>query len=250
MLKYLMSVCIGIAALTLPATAQISPTIATFDGTDGLSFPAHPKLDLIDYATIELWVQPGWSDDIQYDPALVSYYSEDGPRYAIVMTRGRDGVGFYSGDEWNVLDYDFSQDKLYHIAFVMLGDVAEVYVDGVLEDFLLASIQDVTASSLNIGTLDGVDMPFIGELAGIRIWSELVEDDDIDGFRNIEISSEEGLQHPDLISLVAASDFSDGQRNIYIPLPEPDPTAIEAILADLEKSQPDADDAAEDTVSD
>jgi len=202
------------------------PPTARFDGSSSISFPADLSLDFPEYATIEFWVAATWTE-LDYDPTILSYVGAEGPRFALILTGDRQGVGMLAGEDWDAVGFDFSDGKMHHVAFVILGDETDVYIDGEFGRTLAVSIADVPAQRLNLGSYNGVDGGFPGALAGLRIWDAPVDADYIATFRQIDVTSERGRRHPMIDALVAISYFADGRRDILL-LREPIPT--EAIV--------------------
>ena len=221
---FLLAACL-LPALHLNAEAY-KPTIARFDGNSSISFPADLSLDFSDYATIEFWVAATWTE-LDYDPTILSYVGPEGPRFALILTGDRQGIGMLAGENWDAIGFDFSDGKMHHVAFVVLGDETDIYIDGEFGRTLAVSIVDVPARRLNLGSYNGVDGGFPGALAGLRIWDAPLDGDYIETYRQIDVTSERGRRHPMIDSLVAISYFDQDRRDLLL-LREPIPS--EAIV--------------------
>lgn len=203
-------------SIAMAQSRDDAPSIGSFDGTDSLSFPAELSLVLGEVASIELWVKPTWDEDPGYDPALLSALGPDGVRYAVVMSAAKDAIGLYSGPDWDYVEFDFSDGRLHHVAFVVLGDLTDVYIDGEPVDSIAQGIANVPITTFHVGSLNGLDSAFIGELAGVRIWDTALDGDDIAAYRQDGIFSAKGLTHPDFQELVGVTDFADGARTFIL----------------------------------
>lgn len=93
-----------------PALANERPEWAEITPQNSPSFPMTDSLQLEEIASIMMWVKPKWGA-IDYDPALLSATGRDGVCYAVVMTRQKDGIGIYSGEDWDFVEFDFSDGK-------------------------------------------------------------------------------------------------------------------------------------------
>ncbi len=198
------------------AVVTTDPQTARFDGTNGIDLPGQETLDLGEVSTIEFWVKPTWTS-LRHDPVILSAIGDDKPRYAVFMTADKRGIGLYSGTDGDLAEFDFSDGKSHHVAFVNLGDLTDVYVDGELVDSItLAFDSSMATRSFHVGSADGKTAPFTGSIGEVRLWDMALEGDDIAAFMRIGILSQEGLAHPDIASLVGVSDFANGRRNFAL----------------------------------
>jgi hypothetical protein len=191
------------------------PPVARFDGSAQLSFPADLSLDFSDYGTVEFWVSATW-EQLDYDPTILSYLGPQGPRFAFIIMGDRQGIGMLAGDQWDAVEYDFSDGLMHHVAFVVLGDETDVFIDGQYQSTLAVTIADLPASGLHLASFNGSYAGFPGALADLRIWDAPLDGDDINVYRKFDISSEEGLGHPMIDSLVGVGYFSEGRRSILL----------------------------------
>lgn len=191
------------------AIAQEKPDVVSINASNSPSYAISDGLQLGEVSTIEFWVKPSW-ENIEYDPAILSANGEAGVRYAIVMGQNKNLIGLYSGNEWDFVEFDFKEERLYHVAFVILGELVDVFIDGEFYDTIAQEISDIPANSFHIGSIDGFSSLFLGDLAGVRIWDTGLEADTIKKFFKINILNEVGLTHPDFKDLIGASDFNDG----------------------------------------
>lgn len=231
------SIILGISCLgASPSFAQTyeKPSIASFNAENGMDFFEAPSLRLSEVGTIEFWASPKWNNEPDGDPVILSATGFDGPHYSIVMTGKRDAIGLYSGDDWDFIEYDFSQDKLYHIAFLIQGDLTDIYIDGEMEGSIAQGVAPVDFQTFHIGSADGFNNVFVGDLAGIRIWDGLVDPDDLNAFHKKSLIAENVPQHPDLESLRAISDFTDGKRNFILTVIEETDLLEDETVAEFE----------------
>lgn len=205
----------AIAQQPLTAIITNDPQTAKFDGTTSLNFPGEESLNLTDVSTIEFWVKPTWSK-LGYDPVLLSAMGDEKARYAIVMGADRKSIGLLSGDDWDYVDFDFDDGKSHHVAFVNLGDLTDVYIDGEPVDSITQPIAELPVRTFHIGSANGVNNLFVGQLSEIRLWDIALDGDDIAANMRVHILSPEGLKHPDLDSLVGVSDFANNRRSFSL----------------------------------
>lgn len=196
------------------------PPVAKFDAKSSVSFPPHPALEIGRYGTIEFWVKPGWTTQPDYDPVLLSYLGKAGPLYAVVMTRDGQAIGLLSGQDWDVTQFDFTDGKMHHVAFVILREVTEVYVDGKHEDTLLVDITDGEGRSFHIGSIDGIGSRFTGSLAGLRVWNTPLDGDTLNAFKLLNVKpAGSPSPHPDIDALVGESWFEQGAHGFNLTYP-------------------------------
>lgn len=197
--------------------ADEAPEFITFDGTDSLTFPATASINLLEIATIEFWVKPEWDEPLGYDPVILSALGPAAPRYAIAMSDQKNAIGLYSGEDWDFTEFDFSDGKPHHVAFVILGDLTDIYIDGKSYDAIAQGIAlDIDALTFHIGSIDGFTGSFIGEMAGIRLWDAALEEDEIKQYSQQYIMDEAAFSHPDYSYLIGASDFQESRRSFTL----------------------------------
>ena len=199
-----------LSVISVAKAEEYRPPIAKFDGNVTASFPDDVSLDFNRFGTIEFWVVAQW-DNVDYDPAIVSYLGNLGPRFAILMPADKKGIGMMADQKWEVAPFDFSDGKLHHVAFIIIDSRTSVFVDDELISIMPIGIADLPAHSLNIGSFNGSDAKFIGVLSELRIWDSAVDPDDIATYKRVNLDSEEGAAHPSLDTLVGTSDFANGE---------------------------------------
>jgi|GEM_PF-1238198 len=204
-----------------PAHASGSPDLgfADFEANPEtlLNYPAHYSLELDGLATIEFLVRPEWIEVPDFDPVILSALGSTGARYGILMTREQDGIGLFSGNDWDYIPFDFTDGKSHHVAFIMQGDLTDVYVDGEFQGGLDQGVaEDVGVTTFHIGSLDGANNLFKGQLGVLRIWDTAVDPDDLEVFQTKSILNTSETTHPDLELLVAYSEFADGARKFVL----------------------------------
>lgn len=228
-------ICLHIANISV---AQTSPKFANFDGTNALSFPAEDSLLLSEIATIEFWVQPKWTSALDVAPAILSAIGPQGPRYAVVMTGKMEAIGLVSGDSWDYAEFDFGDGKPHHVALVARGELTEVYIDGVAQDTLVVSIQDLPVTSFHMGSLNGFDNLFVGQIAGLRLWNAALDEESIEQYRKTYIMDKAAFSHPDYEFLVGASDFQKDQRSFTLMSNDDDLETLADLLIDENQAEP------------
>jgi hypothetical protein len=226
MRKLIFATCFTLASsLAAPLTAfaqpvpvavvTTDPQVAIFDGTNAISLPGEQSLNLTDVSTIEFWVKPNWTR-LSYAPVILSAFADEAVRYAIVMTANKKAIGLYSGGDWDYVEFDFDDGKSHHVAFVNMGELTDVYIDGEMIDSISQPIADIPVRTFHIGSINGFDSQFIGTIGEVRLWDSALDGDDIAQFMRVHIFSTEGLTHPDLINLVGVSDFANRRRNFTL----------------------------------
>ncbi len=185
------------------------PPVARFNGTENISLPGHVSLELVESGTLEFFVAAKWKGKAQHDPVLFSALTPKGPRYAIAITGDKQAIGLARDEDWDMAEFDFSDGKMHHVAFVVMNGVTDVYIDGKHEDTLLTGFGETEVTSFHLGSLNGKIAPFKGALAGLRIWDTPLDPDDLNRFKYVHIFSRRGMKHPDFDALVAVGDFLD-----------------------------------------
>lgn len=202
--------------MAVPASAEgYRPALAKFNGQEGASFPDDVSLNFKRFGTIEFWVAARW-DSVDYDPAIVSYLGNLGPRFAILMPADKQGIGMMADQKWEVAPFDFSDGKLHHVAFIVIDSRTSVFIDDELAAILPIGIADLPAHSFSIGSFNGKDAGFVGALAGLRIWDSAVDPDDIAAYKLVDLNSAKGAEHPSQYTLVGTSDFDSGKVNFSL----------------------------------
>ncbi|MEZ5599268.1 MAG: LamG-like jellyroll fold domain-containing protein [Pseudomonadales bacterium] len=213
------SIAAALATTAGHAVAEAMPSIGNLTGDNAVVFPADDTLALSAPATIEFWVQPAWGDALPYDPFLLNCVGPQGVRYGIVMTAEKDAIGLYSGTDWDLAEFDFSDNRLHHVAFVLEDDLTTVYIDGEYVDQLAQSVSDVEATQIHVGSFDGYQQRFSGRFGGLRLWETAIDEEDLAAYRKIAIFSEQGYRHPDFDALLAASDFTTDTLTLQLMMP-------------------------------
>lgn len=207
-----------LAAAPGTASAQevnFAPLMLNFAGTDGFSLPAASALDIDGAGAIEMWVQAGWTADPGYDPAILSYQGQRGPRLAVLLTRDARALGVYAGQYFDTVPFDFSDGALHHVALIIMGDTTTVVIDGEVRDTLGFGMADLPANELSIGTLGGYS-PFIGEIGQIRIWDEPIDPETLATFAWRPIAADGPDAHPDIDALVGVSAFANPETGGFV----------------------------------
>lgn len=185
---------------------EYTPDIIEFDGTNNLSFPPDSALTLNGGGTIEFWVAPDWQKTPDYEPVILSNTGELGPSYLVTMLQDKLGVAVYAGDNRLEAPFDFTDGQMHFVAIVDLGDELNVLIDNLLVATGRMTFVDLPSSGFWIGTSDGENFPFVGAVAGMRIW-----DTPLDPYTLIEFAMQDietpSADHPDLDFLIGVSRF-------------------------------------------
>lgn len=200
---------LGWSGVVLAQSAAYSPDIASFDGTQSMAIEPDNIYRVDEEATIEFWVAPGWSDIPDYDPVVFSNLGENSANYIIAVLRERDGIGVLSGDTETVAPFDFTDDRLHHVAIVQSEGALNIVIDGAVRGVSETALQSLDVNALWIGTANGEAAPFLGDVAQLRIWGVAVSLDMLEQFKLANPLSEGAPPHPDLDSLVAFSVFPE-----------------------------------------
>jgi hypothetical protein len=188
------------------AAERYSPDSIRFDGTNSLSFPADPRASIAAGGTIEFWVSPDWKTPPPNDTVVVASVGPAGISFAIAMLRDRNGIAFVAGDREYVVAFDFTDGKLHHVAVSQMEDGIVVFVDGRLVGSAELKALGIPVTGFWIGSLDGTAHPFVGVVAGLRIWREVIDREQLVRFALADVFDND---HPDLDVLAAISDFAN-----------------------------------------
>lgn len=199
--------------------AGYTPDVAEFDGTSTLTFAPASELFLGAGGTIEFWVVPDWQEAPDYDPVVVSNAGPEGASYLVAVLRDRDGLALVSGDAEFLIAFDFTDTRLHHVAFVYEDGHVAGYVDGQLKGATEFAMSDLPAQGIWVGTADGTTAPFVGAVAGLRIWGTALTREEIVAFAAEDVMAGDA-GHPAYPYLRAVSDFT----NDGLLITQPDPT--------------------------
>ncbi len=216
MKKIVSAICIMSLCSMSSYASDYVPDIAEFNGASSISIEPDPVLSLEDGNTIEFWATPDWTEELQYDPVMVSNAGEQGPSYIVAMLRDRSGIGVVSGDKEVVAAFDFTDGVLHHIAIVQGEGHLAIFIDGKTRLVTPMSYEKLPSSGFWIGTADGKTSPFMGALAQLRIWNTALDLSRIIEFSGKDIFPPDYEDHPAIDHLVAISDFSN--RDLLISL--------------------------------
>lgn len=223
-------------ALALPQGSLADrPPVLLLDGTNGVNLPGHFLLDIPKSGTIEFYVAARWKRSLDYDPVVLAALTPEGPRYAVAITGDRQAIALASKNSWDLVEFDFSDGKMHHVAFVVLDGITDVYIDGIHEDLIDAGFGDQPTTSFHIGSLNGEVLPFKGAIAALKIWETALDPNDIAKFRDVDMLSEKGQTHPDYDALAAVGAF--GSPTPTLTLLESDPGLAEvdpSLISEIE----------------
>lgn len=209
------------------AQAQHVPDVIEFRGDDGLGFPPDESLALGDGGTIEFWVGADWEKDPGYDPVVLSNVGPRGALYTIAVLGDRLGLSLQSGTFLGDVPFDFRDGRMHHVALVDFSDAITVMIDGKVAGWFDAALPSLPSAGLWVGSADGVNAPFIGAVAGLRIWSVALERATLVEYATRDIDDPQ-QPHPDLEQLLAKSDF----RNAVLALTALDLQIDDSIVDD------------------
>jgi hypothetical protein len=187
------------------AAGNYTPDSIQFNGRNGLAFPPRPAFSIADGGTIEFWVSPDWKNSPDYDPVIVSSAGQQGISFLIALLRDRDGLAFAAGDEEYVVAFDFTDNKLHHVAVSQLSDGVVIFIDGKPVGSSPLKAAKLPAAGFWVGSIDGKNSPFRGVVAGLRIWKEAIGREELVRFALKDAIEED---HPDLDDLAVVSDFA------------------------------------------
>lgn len=198
-----------LAIISAPLSAQYSPDVLELDGTETLQFPADERMVLTGGSTIEFWVQPDWTTDPGYDPVVLSNAGPEGPLYLVALLRDRDGLGIMIGEQSAIAAFDFTDGKMHHVAIIDDGTSIAMLVDGSPVGIAEMTSKRLPSAGFWIGSSDGQNDPFVGAIAGLRLWDIAVNPAQIKEFAIVDIIANRAKPHPDLGWLIGLSDFAN-----------------------------------------
>jgi hypothetical protein len=209
MMKFAFPAVLVLAAAFPALAGDYAPDVAELDGGESYAFPADDAYDLSEGGTIEFWAAADWRSDPGYDPVILSNTGEQGSSYLVAINADRDALIINSGHRFETAPFDFSDGKLHHVALAHTGDETFILIDGKIAGAFEFTIADLPSSGFFVGSANGKDAPFMGAIAGLRLWSLPLDPVTIADFslRNVEDADE---PHPDLPFLAAMSDFRAG----------------------------------------
>jgi hypothetical protein len=197
------------------AAEKYRPDSIEFTGTNGLAFPPDARSSIAAGGTIEFWAAPDWKTAPPHDPVIVSSAGPGGISFAIAMLRDRDGIAFVAGQQEYVVAFDFSDGKLHHVAVSQLADGIVVLINGQVVGSSELSAIEMPVAGFWVGSLDGAAHPFLGVVAGLRIWGEVIDREALVRYALADVFDDD---HPDLDVLTAISDFGNRQL-LLVDLP-------------------------------
>ncbi|MFG6687930.1 LamG domain-containing protein [Mariniflexile sp. HNIBRBA6329] len=166
-----------------------------FDGgNDVVVVPNNPILEFSN-GTIEVWIKPDWvSGTAGYNPSFIGLRDGSHSRFSFHIKNDYSTIDLYNGGAYS-FSYPFSQGEWYHIALVLKNSSTDVYINGLYQGAIGASISTFwTGQNLNIGSSNGLTENFKGEIDEVRIWSSQRTACEIASYRNIElVGNETGL---------------------------------------------------------
>ena len=212
---YLAKALAALALVLAPCLAlaqAYSPDILDVTESGPVAFEAQEKLDLADGGAIEFWVSGDWSEDPGYDPPVLINIGPEGILYQVSVLRDRDGLVFANANDEDVFMADFSDGNLHHVAFNIMEDGLEVYVDGALIGDSELLPLSLPSSGIFVGGLStDAAASLTGAIGQLRFWSEPLEQQEIVDFRLRDVLSATSDDHPAAEFLIAQSDFTTGE---------------------------------------
>ncbi|MFI0431034.1 BspA family leucine-rich repeat surface protein [Mariniflexile sp. HMF6888] len=166
-----------------------------FDGgNDVVVVPNDPILEFSN-GTIEVWIKPDWvSGTAGYNPSFIGLRDASHSRFSFHIKNDYSTIDLYNGGAYS-FSYPFSQGEWYHIALVFKNSSTDVYINGLYQGAIGASINTFwTGQNLNIGSSNGLTENFKGEIDEVRIWSSQRTACEIASYRNTQlVGNETGL---------------------------------------------------------
>jgi len=182
-----------------------TPDSIQFRGGDSLRFDPEPRFSVVAGGTIEFWVSPDWKAKLDFDPVIVSSAGAQGVSFAIAILRDRDGLVFATDKDEYPVAFNFADGKLHHVAVSQFDDGIVIMVDGKIVGSSPLKARKLPVSGFWVGSIDGTSNPFLGVVAGLRIWREPISREALVRFALLDVIAND---HPDLDALSAISDFS------------------------------------------
>ena len=193
-----------------------TPAVGEFDGSNSFSVASDRSLVLASAGTIEFWVVPDWKGSLAYAPVILSNSGPSGAQYTIAISGKKDGLYLYAADQVGAIGYDFSDEQLHHVALVNLTDTTAVLIDGEYAGDLNFTFADLPTDTIWVGSLDGTNWPFVGALAGLRIWSTGLKPEELVTYA-LKSAETATPQHPSIEDLVAVANFNNATLRILQP---------------------------------
>jgi hypothetical protein len=239
--------------LTVPTAAQTSTEqyspLAVGPSTR-TEFPADPRLDPGQEGTVELWIaarkpapepaaEPNEDTGSTEDPAatdtaqpvpppalpeplciLQHGSASTGDNFRIEMWPTLAAIYFGRDADWAVANFDFSDGKFHHVAFITAGGTTSIVIDGKLQprpgDVAYAP-PIITGRPLTIGCDDTRDT-FDGWLSTIRFWDRALSLSELETVKGFLGLPDQGTEVYD--ALVAYTTFSDRRVTVSYTQPE------------------------------
>jgi hypothetical protein len=201
--------------LAAAQASNFAPVMMTFEGNDTFTYAPSSALDIAGSGTVEMWVQASWRTNPGYDPAVLSYQGQNGPRLAVLITGDAKALGVYSGRFFNKIPFDFSDGQLHHVALIIVGEQITVMIDGEVLTTLAFGMAELPANTFTIGSMGGYS-PFVGNIGQIRIWSLPIDPETLVQFSWRPLASDGPAAHPDIKALVGASAFANPETGGFI----------------------------------
>ena len=192
----------------LLAEELYTPDVMEFSGASTIGAEPDPAFSPAAAFTIEFWVAAGWESDPGYDPVVVAYGGLDTQTYSISVLRDRDGIGVLTGETELIAGYDFSDQKLHHVAVVAEDNAIAIVIDGQVRASFNETLLTGASDGLWVGTLDGETAPFIGAIGQMRFWKAALSVEALAAFATADIMSPNSGDHPYLDNISAISDFT------------------------------------------
>ncbi|MHA1233281.1 MAG: LamG domain-containing protein [Candidatus Helarchaeota archaeon] len=175
----------GVTATSSPTTGQTGKLreAFSFDGVD--DYVNIPGNFLSSSMTVEGWIKPNAinSENFQYWISSLRYSNPDHDGFRLSAFNGKLSYGLYTNQYANAFgSYSTTENRWYHVVFVVKPDSVYLYVDGVLRDYDtgLNVIFDRQPPDLDIGRYNYVDNEYFnGLIDEVRIYERALSADEV-----------------------------------------------------------------------
>ena len=201
------SVLLWVTACFALNSFAYSPDVAEFDGDTSIIIAPGEVFSLANGGTIEFWAAADWLSQPDYDPVIVSNTGTEGASLMVAMLRDKQGLGVTSGDQEELVAFDFSDGRLHHVGIVYWQEHLVVIIDGQVRTSTDFKFVDLPSTAFWIGSSNGLAHYFVGAVAGLRLWRAPLTRELLVSFAMQDVLDPDN-DHPARDKLAAISDFS------------------------------------------
>ncbi len=197
--------CMALVTLPIQANDGYAPDTREFTGKNAMRFGSNPILSLEQGGAIEFWIAPAWQADPGYSPVILSNHGEQ-PIYEIRISGAKDALEIQAGQQFGEIAFDFNDGGMHHVAILDFVDDLYVMIDGAIVGAVAMSFADTPGEELWIGGGNNNASPFVGAIAGIRIWEGAIDIETLADYALKDVRASQD-PHPMLDALIGESDF-------------------------------------------